>query len=117
MRKLECLRCGSPMSFLMREKFQKGESGAWVGDVNFKFRGGFEMEVYSCPKCGRLEFFQPGKEDEEPAEPGFEELPIREDRPIVRVSEDGIPQIQCPACGWIHDFDYPKCPKCQHEYE
>jgi len=29
------------------------------------------------------------------------------------VSEDGIPQKKCPACGRDIDFDYQKCPHCK----
>lgn len=116
MRNLNCLRCEGSMEFLMREKFQKGESGAWVGNLNFNFRGGFEMDVYSCAKCGRLEFFLPHREDEtEEIEP--EESLGHEADNIVCVSKDGIPQVRCPACGRTHDFDYPQCPHCGHKNE
>lgn len=29
---------------------------------------------------------------------------------------EDLPQKQCPACGKYHDFDYPSCPHCAHEY-
>lgn len=112
MRQLNCPRCDSAMEFLMREKFQKGESGAWVGNLNFSFRGGFEMDVYSCPRCSRLEFFLP--REEEPDSPDFDagELPPDSASDIVSVSRDGIPQVRCRACGRTYDFDFPKCPHC-----
>lgn len=103
------------MAFLMRESFQKGESGAWVGNLNFHFRGGFEMDVYSCPNCGKLEFFLPESEDPEIEEPEMESMPPDAECSIVGVSMDGIPQIRCPVCGRNHDFDYPRCPYCEHE--
>lgn len=28
-----------------------------------------------------------------------------------------LPQKTCPACKKTHDFDYPKCPFCGHEYK
>ena len=32
-------------------------------------------------------------------------------------ADDGsIPQVICPKCGKEHDFDYPKCPKCNYKY-
>lgn len=31
-------------------------------------------------------------------------------------SED-LPQKECPNCGEMHDFDYPKCPHCGHDYQ
>ena len=27
-----------------------------------------------------------------------------------------LPQKTCPHCGIRHDFDYPACPLCGHEY-
>lgn len=29
---------------------------------------------------------------------------------------DDLPQKECPNCGKRHDFDYPKCPHCGHDY-
>ena len=113
MRKLACLRCGTKMEFLMCEKFQKGDMGPWVGNINFSMQGGFEMEVYSCSRCGELEFFLPDVPQEEI------EIPEEIDQPqfdgdisIVCVNHAGIPQVRCRACGTLHDFDYPQCPKC-----
>lgn len=118
MRRLDCLRCGTQMQFLLREKFQKGESGPWVGNLNFNFRGGFDMEVYNCPRCGKLEFFLPDVDpDREPeVDAAIDDLPPEAEQGIVGVSMDGIPQVRCPRCGRRHDFDYPKCPYCENEY-
>lgn len=118
MRRLECLRCGSQMQFLLREKFQKGESGPWVGNLNFNFRGGFDMEVYNCPRCGKLEFFLPDVQirEEQDMDVHIDDLPPEAEQGIVGVSMDGIPQVRCPRCGRRHDFDYPKCPYCENEY-
>lgn len=113
MRKLKCLRCDGTMEFLMREKFQKGNMGPWVGNINFSMQGGFEMEVCSCTKCGRLEFFLPDFHEEKGEVPEFDDEEILQtDCDIVRVSREGIPQVRCPACGATHDFDYPQCPFC-----
>ena len=113
MRRLNCLRCGNELSFLMQEKFQKGDMGVWVGNLNFSMQGGFEMEVYVCKACGKLEFYHP----ELPAE-NVEIPEIREgdvippDGNIVCVNREGIPQVRCPRCLKLHDFDYPNCPYC-----
>lgn len=29
-----------------------------------------------------------------------------------KYSDNSLPQIKCPNCGNLHDFDYPKCPYC-----
>ncbi len=31
--------------------------------------------------------------------------------------KDMLPQVNCPECNKSHDFDYPKCPHCGHEYQ
>ena len=51
-----------------------------------------EVEIYSCPKCRKLEFY------------------------LADTMEEGLPQKQCPNCGKRHDFDYPKCPFCKYDY-
>ncbi len=33
------------------------------------------------------------------------------------VPSEDLPQQTCPACGKSHDFDYPKCPHCGHDYQ
>lgn len=115
MRALDCPRCGSAMHFLMRESFQKGDSGAWVGNVSHHFRGGFEMEVYACRGCGKLEFYLPEQEVEDlPAEEETVEMPDY-NAGIAYVSKDGIPQVQCRHCGYHHDFDCLVCPRCDRK--
>lgn len=114
---LKCPVCQGKMAFLMEEKFQKGDMGPWVGNINLTMQGGFEMEVYACCKCGKLEFFLPEGSAEWPEDPEEEILETPEsDMDIVGVSMDGVPQVRCPACGRNHDFDYPRCPRCNHLY-
>ena len=31
--------------------------------------------------------------------------------------DEKLPQKTCPNCKKTHDFDYPKCPFCGHEYQ
>jgi endogenous inhibitor of DNA gyrase (YacG/DUF329 family) len=51
-----------------------------------------EVDIYSCPDCGKLEFF------------------------LADAAEEGLQQRRCPKCGKQHDFDYPKCPFCKYDY-
>ena len=30
--------------------------------------------------------------------------------------DDRLPQKRCPKCDRLHDFDYPRCPHCCHDY-
>ena len=94
MQKLNCLRCGEQMQFLTHERIQLGETGWILGDLPNLIAGALEVDIYICPKCRKLEFYaaENNKHDE------------------------GLPQRTCPACGTVHDFDYPKCPKCKYDY-
>ena len=92
-RELNCLRCGERMRYARREKIQLGETGWLSGDWGNLMAGAMEVDIYSCPKCRKLEFFQADGQQEE-----------------------GLPQKQCPKCGKRHDFDYPKCPFCKYDY-
>ena len=100
MKKLDCLRCGTPMDCLGREKLQLGEAGLILGALPHLFAGALELEIYTCPSCGKVEFFRPrltkGQLD------GY--------------SHSDLPQKQCPNCGETHDFDYPQCPYCGFDY-
>lgn len=31
-------------------------------------------------------------------------------------NDNSLPQKLCPSCHKKHDFDFPKCPFCGHEY-
>ncbi len=92
-KKLPCLRCGREMSRIRREKLQLGEADWLLGTLPNLAAGALEVELYSCPQCGKLEFYLADEE------------------------ESGLPQKQCPRCGKWHDFDYPRCPFCRYDDE
>lgn len=91
---LNCLRCGAEMEFIAREKIQLGQTGWLLGDLPNLVAGALETAIFTCPKCGKLEFFQGDFFDDEGEEPG------------------GIAQTRCPECGVLYEMDYPKCPRC-----
>lgn len=35
----------------------------------------------------------------------------------VPANSEDLPQKTCPECGKQHDFDFPKCPHCGHDYQ
>lgn len=94
MDKYTCPRCNEEMQYLSRERIQLGKTGWVLGDLPNLLSGALEVEIYVCPKCRKLEFF------------------LAENEAL----DDETPKKTCPACGTVHDFDYPKCPKCKHEY-
>ncbi len=96
MRKLDCLRCGERMGFAGRRKFQLGQTGWVLGDLPNLLAGSVALDLYCCPQCNKVEIYLP-EEDE-------------------FYTHSDMPQVRCPACGASHDFDYPKCPHCGHEY-
>ena len=97
MRNMNCLRCGTKMEYAKRTKLQLGEAGWILNDLPHLIHGAMDVDIYSCPDCGKLEFFSSDN--------------ITED-----ISENNIAQTRCPKCGNIHDIDYPKCPFCKYDY-
>ena len=123
MRKTKCLRCDARMKFGMRQKFQLGQTSFLLGDWPNLIAGALELEVWFCPKCGKVEFFVPGStqnlpvKQPEPAQTEeFDYVGSMVSEGIDAVSKDGMPQKKCPTCGREHDFDYPRCPYCKHDY-
>ena len=57
---LNCLRCGTGMQFIRREKFQLGQTGWVLGDLPNLFAGAMEIEIYVCPGCGAVLDFDYG---------------------------------------------------------
>lgn len=94
MSKLSCLRCGEQMQFLTRENIQLGKTGWILGDLPNLFAGALQTDIYFCPNCRKLEFYAADE----------------------TVAGEELPKKTCPTCGTVHDFDYPKCPKCGHSY-
>ena len=123
MRKRKCLRCDARMKFGMQQKFQMGQTSFLLGDWPNLLAGALELEVWFCPKCGKVEFFVPGSSPDLPVKPEepaqseeFDFVGSMVNEGIDAVSGDGMPQKKCPICGKEHDFDYPRCPYCKHDY-
>lgn len=92
MRELLCLRCRTRMRYLRTEKLQLGETSLLLGDWPNLWAGALETDIYACPACGKLEFFQSEQE------------------------QQTLPQKQCPQCGRQVDFDFPRCPECGYDF-
>lgn len=101
---MPCLRCGGTMNRIKREKLQLGQTGWLLGDWPNLIAGGLEVDIYCCSDCGKLEFYR--------ADTHTEHL-----FPSAQHTSGELPQVTCPNCGIRHDFDYPCCPLCGHEYD
>ena len=91
---MKCLRCGEDMQFLSNESIKLANVGPVIDNLFNLISGGLKVNIFVCPKCRKLEFF------------------LAENETL----DDETPKKTCPECGTVHDFDYPKCPKCKHEY-
>lgn len=94
---LKCLRCDGEMKYIKTEEIQLGKTGLLFGDLSNLLAGALEADIYSCNKCGKIEFFTSSDYNAEDY-------------------GDKIEQISCPHCGKTHDIDYPKCPFCKYKY-
>ena len=58
-RKLECLRCATPMTQVGRKKFHEG---GYMADIFFGdfFVNRQAFDTYACSSCGKVEFFASG---------------------------------------------------------
>ena len=94
MNTMKCLRCGEDMQFLSNESIKLANVGPVIDNLLNLVAGGLKVDIFVCPNCRKLEFF------------------LAENETL----DDETPKKTCPECGAVHDFDYPKCPKCKHEY-
>ena len=88
-----CANCNGEMLYMKREHLQLGKTGWIFGDWSNLLAGALEVDIWACPRCGKLEFYLARPEELEP-------------------EEDRMFQITCPNCGYEHDLDDPKCPRC-----
>lgn len=91
-REINCLRCGTEMRFVGRDKLQLGQMSWVLGELPNLIAGAMPVDLYACPDCGKIELFRPGTLSEE------------------------LPQKRCPHCGALIDFDYGCCPRCRYEF-
>lgn len=52
-----CIRCGAAMDDLGCEEIQLGRYGFFSGHLSNLFSGSLQARIYSCPQCGKIEFF------------------------------------------------------------
>ena len=93
--KNQCLRCSGEMQSIGVEKIQLGQTGLLLGSWRNILAGSLEVDIQICPECGKVEFYSTHSNT---------------------WRNGDLPKRTCPQCGGDHDFDFPKCPICKHEY-
>ncbi len=58
-RKVNCLRCNTPMRFVGSKSFHEGANWGALGNLFELFEAKTYFDLYVCPKCGKVEFFIP----------------------------------------------------------
>ena len=99
MKALFCPHCGTAMQYAAQKQIQLGETGWLLGDLPNLLAGSLTVDICICPTCRKLEFFA-----------------VEGDDLTEEAADEALPQKTCPACGAVHDFDYPKCPQCKYDY-
>jgi hypothetical protein len=57
---VDCLRCKVPLDFLGNFKFNEAAGAGSAGNLLEVFINRESFDIYSCPECGKIEFFLPG---------------------------------------------------------
>ena len=96
MKDLMCLRCHVPMDAFGEKQLQLGKTGWILGDLPNLFAGAMSVQLYRCPRCGKLELFS-GEGD-----------------PSCYDWQMGFPRKTCPECAAEYDADQKCCPICGH---
>ncbi len=60
-KEINCLRCHIPMKYSGNYRFHEGAKLGLFGNLFEAFVNRESFDLYICPKCGKVEFFSPGK--------------------------------------------------------
>ncbi|MDN0033485.1 hypothetical protein QVN85_11280 [Oscillibacter valericigenes] len=96
-RSLDCLRCGTPMVFKMRKDFTTDPRSVFFCDE------GPELDLYICPKCRKVEFYDCSSVLPEP-------VPAKTTNPYYVPGNSA--HITCPRCKKEHPRNDEICPLC-----
>lgn len=104
--KRKCPNCGEVLTCWRREHYLDLQEGQILNIPNK-----IPVDVYSCPGCGKLEFFRAGFSPKEK-----EHIPAEPEPDSVDTTGYYVPGIRenakCPACGKEHPADDLFCPLC-----
>ncbi|MBR5723569.1 MAG: hypothetical protein IKX57_08050 [Oscillospiraceae bacterium] len=57
-RKIDCPYCGIRMEYQGAQRIQLGQWGMFLKHWDNLFSGALHVQIYECPKCGKLEMFR-----------------------------------------------------------
>ena len=55
-----CANCNVPLTFMGNFRFHEGAGYGMMGDLFEVFVNKESFNLFSCPKCGKIEFYLPG---------------------------------------------------------
>ncbi len=58
-REIDCLRCNIPLIYSGKYKFHEGSRTGALGGIFALFVNREKFDLYTCPKCGKVEFYIP----------------------------------------------------------
>lgn len=58
-RNINCIRCNTKLLFSGNYKFHEGASIGFLGNLFEAFVNRESFDIYTCPKCGKVEFYIP----------------------------------------------------------
>lgn len=104
--KRKCPNCGEVLTCWRRGHYLDLREGILFSAPDFA-----KVDVYSCPGCGKLEFFRP---DFLPKEK--KHVPVEPEPDSVDTTGYYVPgireDVKCPVCGKEHPADDLFCPLC-----
>ena len=57
-RKISCPYCGIFMNYRGASRIQLGRFGFFIKNWDNLLSGSLDVQIYECPKCGKLEMFR-----------------------------------------------------------
>lgn len=103
---LKCPHCGGELAC-----WKRGHYLDLREDLLFSFPDWVKVDVYSCPGCGKLEFFRSSVSPKESRHVPAGPEPDTVDTTGYYEPSFG-PDIRCPVCGKEHPADDLFCPLC-----
>ena len=58
--RLRCAQCDRDLEYVGTKAFHEGTRWGVLGDIGELFVNKQELDLYCCPRCGRVEFFVDG---------------------------------------------------------